>query len=140
MERLECNACVELKIPCRPEYVGVTRLTILGVASRMKFSYDEVEDVRLAVGESCTTSVDRAEKNNRPDAQIVLRSEISQNKLTIDIIDDAGSRIPEEVDMNADLEPENIGALLVTLLVDEVEVYRLDSGTHVRMVKYARNG
>jgi len=140
LERLECTTCVELRIPCRPEYVGVTRLTILGVASRMKFSYDEVEDVRLAVGESCTTSVDRAEKNNRPDAQIILRSEISHDKLTIDIIDDAGSRISEEVDEGADIEPENIGALLVTLLVDEVEVYRLDTGTHVRMVKYARNG
>lgn len=140
MKPIECNACVELKIPCKPEYVGVTRLTILGVASRMKFSYDEVEDVRLAVGESCTSSVDRAEKNNRPDAQIVLKSEIHPDRLIIDIIDDAGSRIPEEAETEGDLEPENIGALLVTLLVDEVEVYRLDTGNHVRMVKYAKSG
>ena len=139
LEQSECSACVELKIPCRPEYVGVTRLTILGVASRMKFSYDDVEDIRLAVGEACTTSVDWAEKNNITNAHITLNSEISANKLTIDIIDEAGPRIVGEMDVDEEIEPENIGALLVTLLVDEVEVFRLDKGTHVRMVKYARN-
>lgn len=139
MEPLECSACVELKIPCRPEYVGVTRLTILGVASRMKFSYDEVEDIRLAVGEACTTSVDWADRNQQSNAQIILKSEISADKMTIDIVDDAGPRVADEVDIDAEIEPENIGALLVTLLVDEVQVFQLDNGTHVRMVKYARN-
>ena len=33
---------------------------MLGIASRMPFSYDEVEDVRLAVGEACTHAVERA--------------------------------------------------------------------------------
>ena len=32
------EAIVELSIPSRPEYVGVARLAILGVASRMRFS------------------------------------------------------------------------------------------------------
>lgn len=51
---------VELRIPCKPEFVSVARLAILGVASRMQLSYDEVEDVRLAVGEACTTAVEQA--------------------------------------------------------------------------------
>ena len=50
---------VELILPCRPEYVGVARLAVLGIASRMPFSYDEVEDVRLAVGEACTHALER---------------------------------------------------------------------------------
>ncbi|MCL5104221.1 MAG: ATP-binding protein [Armatimonadetes bacterium] len=137
MPNCECPACVELKIPCKPEYVGVARLAILGVASRMRFSYDEVEDVRLAVGEACTTSVEWAERNSKGDACITLRSEIEAEKLTVDIYDDAGARANEAAGGDAEQEPENLGALLITLLVDEVTVVPNDGGTHVRMVKYA---
>ncbi|MEN6357526.1 MAG: ATP-binding protein [Armatimonadota bacterium] len=133
----ECPACVELRIPCKPEYVGVARLAILGVASRMKFSYDEVEDVRLAVGEACTTSVEWAERNSKLDSSIILRSEIAPDKLTVDIFDEAGVRSDGEASGSVDQEPENLGALLITLLVDEVNVEPNNNGTRVRMVKYA---
>ena len=128
--------CVELKIPCRPEFVGVARLTILGVASRMRFSYDEVEDIRLAVGEACTTSVEWAERNGKSSTDLVLRSEIGQDKLIVDIFDEAGDRGDDARD-STDHESENLGALLITLLVDEVSVAPKDGGTHVRMVKHA---
>ncbi len=136
MANTESPARVELRIPCKPEYVGVARLAILGVASRMRFSYDEVEDVRLAVGEACTTSVDWAERNGKTDSEIVLRSEISSDKLTVDIIDESGSR--NDGHQNEPDQEENLGALLITLLVDEVEVVPHENGTHIRMVKYAR--
>jgi serine/threonine-protein kinase RsbW len=129
-------ATVELTIPCRPEFVGVARLAILGVASRMRFSYDEVEDVRLAVGEACTTSVEWAERNKKADSTITLTSEISDNKLTIDIHDRAGSRGAVE-SADPEREEENLGALLITLLVDEITVDPQETGTRVRMVKYA---
>lgn len=116
--------------------MGVARLAILGVASRMRFSYDEVEDVRLAVGEACTTSVEWAERNGRTDSNITLRSEISDDKLTIDIQDRAGARGAVESG-DPEREDENLGALLITLLVDEITVEPGDAGTRVRMVKYA---
>ncbi len=132
-----CPKCVELTIPCVPEFVGVARLAILGVASRMKFSYDEVEDVRLAVGEACTTSVEWAQRNAKEGSTITLRSEIDSEKLTVDIFDNAGARNTDPTGADAEQEPENLGALLITLLVDEVTVESSDGGTHVRMVKYA---
>lgn len=138
MAEIGTTACVELKFPCKPEYVGVARLAILGVASRMRFSYDEVEDVRLAVGEACTTSVEWAERNGKTDSDIVLRSEIGSEKLIVDIIDEAGERKEEGRSGDSEGEPENLGALLITLLVDEVTVVPQSSGTHVRMVKHAR--
>ncbi len=130
---------VELKIPCKPEYVGVARLALLGVASRMKFSYDEVEDIRLAVGEACTTSVGWAVRNQKEESDIVVRSSISDTLLTVDVIDTSGQRqeMPEAHDDPNTPEGEGIGALLITLLVDEVTVTPLDGGTHVKMVKYA---
>jgi len=130
------SACVEMTFPCKPEFVGVARLTILGVASRMKISYDEVEDVRLAVGEACTTAVEWADKNNKSDSNITLRSEISPDKLTVDIIDKSGTRV-DTASPNDEQDPENLGALLITLLVDEIKIEPISEGTHVRMVKYA---
>ena len=130
---------VELKIPSKPEYVGVARLTILGVASRMPFSYDEVEDIRLAVGEACTTAVERARKSNRLETEITIRSEISGGKLSIDVQDQAGpmgdGQLPAE--SPGELDEQGLGALLMELLVDEFNVQSTPDGTVVHMVKYS---
>ena len=134
------TAVVELVIPAKPEFVGVARLAILGVASRMKLSYDEVEDVRLAVGEACTTAVERAMKAHKTDTNITIRSEIVDSKLTIEVADQI-ERIPEPEKTTKspeDLDEQNLGALLMELLVDEFNVEQTaNGGTLVRMTKYA---
>ncbi|MDO8683457.1 MAG: ATP-binding protein [Armatimonadota bacterium] len=137
MEAGDETAVVELRIPARPEYVGVARLAILGVASRMRFSYDEVEDIRLAVGEACTTAVEWAAKNGRQDTNVVVRSSITESVLTVDIVDQAGEREELAEVETREPDPESLGALLITLLVDEVSVTPCNGGTCVRMVKYA---
>ncbi|MGH9101915.1 MAG: hypothetical protein ACRDYD_02875, partial [Acidimicrobiales bacterium] len=44
---------VHLSLPARSEYVRLARVTASGLASRLGFSWDEVEDLRLAVDELC---------------------------------------------------------------------------------------
>lgn len=44
---------VRLVVPARPEYIGLARVTAAGLASRLGFSYDGVEDLRLAIDEAC---------------------------------------------------------------------------------------
>jgi serine/threonine-protein kinase RsbW len=128
---------VELRIPSRPEYVGVARLAILGVASRMRFSYDEVEDIRLAVGEACTRSIDRL--NGAADAQTIhLRCLIDANRLTIEVRNDLVEAPPRETPPDL-LNPEaELGGVLIRILMDEVHTEdRSDEGVHLmRMVKY----
>ena len=137
-------AVVELKFPCKPEFVGVARLTVLGVAGRMSFSYDEVEDLRLAVGEACTTAVERAVKANKTDTDITIVSTLSGNRLCVEVQDQVGeislpvdAEIPESPKDVDDLDEQGLGALLMELLVDEFKVESTESGTLVRMVKYA---
>lgn len=44
---------VRLKVPATPELLRLARVTASGVASRLGFTYDEVEDLRLAIDEMC---------------------------------------------------------------------------------------
>src|SRR5436190_8757467 len=85
----EGEAVVELTIPGKPEYVGVARLAILGVASRMRFSYDEVEDIRLAVGEACTTAIERASGAQFDHQLVQIRCLIDPSRLVVEVTDNA---------------------------------------------------
>ena len=51
---------VELKIPSKAEWVAVARLAVAAVASRLRFSVDEIEDVKLAIAEACTHCIQHA--------------------------------------------------------------------------------
>lgn len=40
-------------VPARPEYVQVLRAVVAGVAARLDFQYDAIEDLKIAVDEAC---------------------------------------------------------------------------------------
>jgi serine/threonine-protein kinase RsbW len=44
---------VSIKIPASPVYLQVVRLTAAGLASRLGFTIDEIEDLKIAVDELC---------------------------------------------------------------------------------------
>jgi serine/threonine-protein kinase RsbW len=48
---------VTLEVPALPEYLHFVRLNASGLASRVGFSYDEVDDIRLAIDELCFTLI-----------------------------------------------------------------------------------
>jgi serine/threonine-protein kinase RsbW len=130
---------VELSIPSRPEYVGVARLAILGVASRMRFSYDEVEDIRLAVGEACTRSIDRLNGGATDSHAIRLRCLIDANRLTIEVRNPLVKSAPKEPPPDpANMDPSDLSGVLIRILMDEVDTEEdAQGGVHLlRMVKY----
>lgn len=49
---------VGLSVPAKGEYAKVVRMTAAAIASRMGMSYDDVEDVRMAVEEAFIYAVD----------------------------------------------------------------------------------
>ncbi|HET9061043.1 MAG TPA: hypothetical protein VFN61_14080 [Acidimicrobiales bacterium] len=44
---------VRLAVPAKPEFLGLARVTAAGLASRLGFTFDQVEDLRLAIDEMC---------------------------------------------------------------------------------------
>lgn len=48
---------LEMQIPAQSEWVRVVRLATAGVASRIGFSYEEIEDIKLAITEACNNAI-----------------------------------------------------------------------------------
>jgi serine/threonine-protein kinase RsbW len=46
---------VKLVVPAKPEYVRLLRAVAASLAARLEFTYDRIEDLRLAVSEACAT-------------------------------------------------------------------------------------
>jgi serine/threonine-protein kinase RsbW len=53
MEELDTQTEVRLEVPASPEFLRLARITAAGVATRVGFNYDEVEDLRIAIDELC---------------------------------------------------------------------------------------
>jgi len=51
---------VRLEVPASPEFLRVARMMAAGVASRLGFTLDEVDDLRIAIDELCFCLVGRA--------------------------------------------------------------------------------
>ncbi|MBA5716800.1 anti-sigma B factor RsbW [Bacillus subtilis] len=135
---------IEMKVPAQPEYVGIIRLTLSGVASRMGYTYDEIEDLKIAVSEACTNAVQHAYKEDKT-GEVSIRFGVFEDRLEIIVADegdsfdfdqkqqDLGPYTPSHtVDQ---LSEGGLGLYLMETLMDEVRVQN-HSGVTVAMTKY----
>ncbi|WP_230486643.1 ATP-binding protein [Nocardioides anomalus] len=73
------RADVELRLPADSAYVSVLRTTSAGLAARLDFTLDDIEDLRMAVGEACALVLPEAESGSDLSCEFWMRS----NELTI---------------------------------------------------------
>jgi serine/threonine-protein kinase RsbW len=106
----------------------------------MRFSYDEVEDIRLAVGEACTRTIERLNGGAAEGHVIRLRCLIDANRLTIEVENPLTPPPPKELPQGdpANIDNQDLSGVLIRILMDEVDTEeRPDAGVNVlRMVKY----
>ncbi|MFK9091507.1 anti-sigma B factor RsbW [Bacillus salipaludis] len=134
---------IEMKIPAKPEYVGVIRLTLSGIANRMGYTYEEIEDMKIAVSEACTNAVQHAYHKDEG-GEVIIGFGIYQDKLEIVVADSGKSfnflRTKEELGPYTEsstvdqLSEGGLGLYLIETLMDEVRVLN-HSGVTVFMVK-----
>jgi len=53
MDHAREKADVSLRVPADSAYVSVLRTMTAGLAARLDFTVDDIEDLRIAVGEAC---------------------------------------------------------------------------------------
>ncbi|HET7615539.1 MAG TPA: anti-sigma B factor RsbW [Bacillales bacterium] len=134
----------EMTVPAKPEYVGVVRLTASGVANRVGFTYDEIEDIKVAVSEACTNAVDHAYKNQN-EGKVTIGFGVYEDRLEIMVVDRGRSFDFETVRDNVgpfegevfveQLNEGGLGLFLIETLMDKVEISG-ESGVIVLMTKY----
>lgn len=70
---------VSINIPASPVYLQVVRLVAAGLATRLKFTIDEIEDLKIAVDEMSAYFTGA----NGRDGEIEVRFAISESELRI---------------------------------------------------------
>jgi len=73
------RADVELRLPADSAYVSVLRTTSAGLAARLDFTLDDIEDLRMAVGEASALVLPEAE----PGADLTCEFFMRPGELTI---------------------------------------------------------
>lgn len=75
---------IEMKVPAKPEYVGVIRLTVSGIANRIGYTYDDIEDIKIAVAEACTNVVEHAYEG---EGLVTVSFQVYSNRLEVVVAD-----------------------------------------------------
>ena len=137
---------VEFSIPCMSDYVGVVRLAVSGLATRMNFSIEEIEDIKIAVSEACTNSVQYA-YDTPISERVYVTFNLFKDKLEI-IIKDTGKgfdinalertaledRKLDEIDEN--MPRLGLGITFMKSLMDEAKITSTPgNGTIVQLAK-----
>jgi len=134
---------IEIRVPAKPQYVSVIRLMVSGLAVRVGFTYDEIEDLKIAASEAVTNVVHHAYKGDS--GEVVIGCALFENKIEIMVADYGVSFNFEEVkskigpyreDENVALLREGgLGIYLMETLMDEVQLNN-EGGVTVFMTKY----
>jgi serine/threonine-protein kinase RsbW len=93
---------IRMTIPAVLAYVRLPRVAIAGLATRSGFSYDEVEDLRLAVGEVCQALLDGADREG---TTLTIEFTVESGRMRVDVVSDgpagrhdgAGERLSSQI-------------------------------------------
>ncbi len=115
---------VRLTMPATPQLLRVARLTAAGLASRLGFSFDQIEDVKIAVDELCFALVGTKGR----EGNLTLIYLLQADRL---IIEGTG----EFVDGAARPATSELSARILSAVVDEHEVDERDGIISFRLMK-----
>ena len=88
------RAQVELRLPAEGAYAAIVRTTAAGLAARLDFTIDEIEDLRIAIGEASALVIPQAD----PDADLVCRFHLSPRAMTVELETEAVDEPPVDED------------------------------------------
>ncbi len=104
------DADVELKLPADGAYASVLRTLTAGLAARLDFTMDDIEDLRIAVSEAAAMVLDEADAGS----DLVCRFTLDPGILTLTI--QAGAADPAAPDY------DSFGWQVLTTLAEHAEV------------------
>lgn len=138
---------IEMRVPAKGQYVSAIRLTISGLAHRVGFSYEQIEDLKIAVSEAVAKLIQHVNGDKEVEG-VVIGSALYPHKLEV-MVSDYGKRFSfEEIKSQFGpyreeycfeyLREDGLDLYLMKTLMDEVRVNNYKGGTTVFMTKYVK--
>lgn len=133
---------IEIRVPCKPEYVRTIRRTIADFAESVNMPRHDVEEIEIAASEAVANIVRHAYTNFEGDTPPVrVKCSHDAGRLTVEISDRGRGFEPPptgvipDVDLNRD---GGLGIILIKCLMDRVKyASKPNGGTRIRMTKRA---
>jgi serine/threonine-protein kinase RsbW len=116
------RAHVELRLPADSAFVSVLRTASAGLAARLDFTLDDIEDLRMAVGEACAIVLSSATEGDLRaefwlgDGQITVRVSAPGDVPVLSPEEDFGWQVLRTLATETGLEHAD-GANVLTLVV-----------------------
>ncbi|GEM_PF-5974641 len=78
---------IEIRLPVSAEYLTALRLFVSGLAGRLGYTVEQIDELKLAIGEAFLTLVSRLDPQV---GYVRIHWELGQNSLTVTLSDPAG--------------------------------------------------
>ncbi len=121
---------IQLAIPGAPEYLRLARLAAADAGSRVGLSFDQLEDLRIAVDELGFTIT-----GGRPESTLTLVFRLSDHAIevegTCESADPSGDR---------DFAPSELARTIVAAVVDDYQLDVVDGRRSFRLSKRVPEG
>jgi anti-sigma regulatory factor (Ser/Thr protein kinase) len=133
-------ATVRLAIPPEPRLLGTVRLVVGVVARKAGMDEEGIEDLKVAVSETCAFAVGDLNRAGQPDP-IEIDLVETADRLGIQVRDRApGSGRPAPgADRDGEVDDRRFGLALVGALVDDLEIATLEDGGNCTSFWIRRN-
>jgi anti-sigma regulatory factor (Ser/Thr protein kinase) len=122
-------ATVRLAIPPEPRLLGTVRLVVGIVARKAGLDEEGIEDLKVAVSETCAVAVADLNRAARPDP-IEIDLVEAVDRLGVEVRDRAPGAGPhtKDADPDGEVDDRQFGLALVAALVDDLKTATLDGG------------
>lgn len=114
---------INITIPRKPDYISLVRLTTSGIGCSMGLNVDDIEDIKVSIGEACINALILSEKE-----EISLVFGIDKERLSVKV-SNVKENIIEESEGSRERE---LGLLIIKSLMDEVRFNEYG----IEMIKY----
>jgi serine/threonine-protein kinase RsbW len=116
---------VLLEVPAAGAYLGVLRTATAGLAARLQFTLDEIEDLRIAVDEACAMLLALA----IPEAELTCRFTVTEQALMVE------TSVPTIAPHGRLPAGESFSWQVLSALADEVEAETGARRATIRLTK-----
>jgi len=125
---------VEIEVPARAEFVRMVRLVVAGVGSVARLDLEEIEDLKMAVGEACYAAFFGAQTS---ETQVRISARVLPEG--VELLVRRGHCDPQAPPAFSDPSgPCALGLALVEQVVDEVSLCLESGGRCLRILKLRR--